>query len=105
MYLAASIILGAAGHLITKAGVTQAGANISALFHPFIIGGVFCYFLSFLLFLPWLAARPVGAAVPAAGLTYALVAVAGWLFRGETLTAMQITGIVAVGIGVWMLAK
>ncbi|WP_287194198.1 EamA family transporter [Syntrophothermus sp.] len=85
--------------------MTRAGVNLSALFDPFIIGGVFCYFLSFLLFLPWLAVRPVSVAVPAAGLTYALVAVAGWVLRGETLTAMQITGIVAVGIGVWMLAK
>jgi len=72
-------------------------------FEPLIISGVLCYFLSFLLFLPWLNSRPAGVAVPAAGLTYALVAIVGCL-RGDCLSPSQIGGIIAIGLGVWALS-
>jgi multidrug transporter EmrE-like cation transporter len=77
--------------------------SINILFEPLIISGVLCYFLSFLLFLPWLNSRPAGVAVPAAGLTYALVAIIGW-FRGDCLSAVQVGGIIAIGCGVWALS-
>lgn len=103
VYLALSIILGASGHLLTKAALTRTGIGISLVLDPFVIGGVICYFVSFLAFMPWLASKPVGVAVPAAGLTYALVAVLGY-YKGDVMTIAQIFGIMLVGIGVWLLA-
>lgn len=103
IFLALSIILGASGHLLTKTALTRTGIGISLVLDPFVIGGVICYFVSFLTFMPWLASRPVGIAVPAAGLTYALVAVLGY-YKGDIMTIAQICGIVLVGTGVWLLA-
>mgnify|MGYP006916474190 CR=1 FL=1 len=103
IFLALSIILGASGHLLTKTALTRTGIGLSLIFDPFVIGGVICYFVSFLAFMPWLASRPAGVAVPAAGLTYALVAALGY-YKGDIMTIAQICGIVLVGTGVWLLA-
>jgi multidrug transporter EmrE-like cation transporter len=100
LYLASSILLGAAGHLLVKTGLARAGPVLA---DPIVLAGIASYGLSFLLFMPWLSSRPAGVAVPAAGLTYALVAAAGWFIRGETLSVIQICGIVTIGAGVWML--
>lgn len=102
-FLALSVILGASGHLLTKAALTRTGVDISLVLDPFVISGVLCYFLSFVAFMPWLASKPVGVAVPAAGLTYALVAVLGY-YKGDIMTMAQVCGIMLVGAGVWLLA-
>lgn len=101
--LALSVVLGAAGHLLLKTGVMRSGASPAALFDHFVILGAGCFFLSMLAFLPWLASRPVGVAVPAAGLTYALVALAAWALKGDALSPEQWGGIALVGLGVYLL--
>lgn len=104
VFLALSILLGASGHLLTKAALTRTGVDISLALDPLVIGGVICYFVSFLAFMPWLASRPVGLAVPAAGLTYALVAILGH-YKGDIMTTAQLLGILLVCSGVWLLAQ
>ncbi|WP_238492585.1 EamA family transporter [Desulfotruncus alcoholivorax] len=102
-YLAGSVILGATGHLLAKAGVTRAGSGLIAFFDPVVIAGIACFGLSMALWLPFLSSRPVSVAVPATSLTYVLVALAAWLIKGELLTTVQWGGILMVGVGVWLL--
>ncbi|RJX20191.1 MAG: hypothetical protein C4575_07055 [Desulforudis sp.] len=102
MYLFLSVTLAAAGHLLAKAGVTRSGAGLNALLDPFVVLGIGCFFLSMVCFLPWLASRPVGVAVPAAGLTYALVALAAWALKGDVLSLEQWGGIALIGFGVYL---
>lgn len=104
IFLAGSIMLGAAGHLLTKDGVTRAGPSISSFLDPLLILGILCYFGSMALWLPFLASRPVAQAVPAASLTYVLVAMISGLMRGEWLTLPQWGGVIFVAVGVWLLS-
>lgn len=104
LYLAGSLFLAASGHLMIKEGVTRAGPGLIAFINPLFIFGVFCFFLSMVLWLPFLSSRPVAQAVPVAGLTYVLVALGAGLVKGEWLSAIQWGGIALVGAGVWMLS-
>ncbi len=103
VYLAGSVILGSTGHLLTKAGVSRSGSGLSAFLDPVVITGIICFGLSMALWLPFLSSRPVALAVPATSLTYVLVALAAWLFKGELLSSVQWGGVLLVGLGVWML--
>lgn len=104
IFLAISVALGASGHLLTKAALARTGLGFTLAVDPFVICGVLCYFLSFVAFMPWLSSRPAGVAVPAAGLTYAVVAIASFVFKGDTFSATQIIGIMSISFGVWALA-
>lgn len=105
VFLAGSVLLGAAGHLLTKDGVTRAGPSIIAFIDPVIILGVACYFVSMALWLPFLAARPVAQAVPMAGITYVVVAVGAGLMKGEWLSWQQWGGVLLIGVGLVLLNK
>lgn len=105
IFLAGSLMLGTAGHLLTKDGVARAGPSISAFLDPFLILGIACYFGSMALWLPFLASRPVAQAVPAAGLTYVLVALISGLMRGEWLILPQWGGVLLIGLGLFFLNK
>lgn len=105
IYLVPSLLLGATGHLLVKEGVTRAGAWTAAFFQPLLILGVFCYFASMALWLPFLQSRPVAQAVPVAGLTYVLVALGAGLIKGEWLSWLQLGGVLLIGFGVFFLNK
>lgn len=104
LFLTASLILGATGHLMIKEGVSRAGHGLIDFINPVFVFGVFCFFLSMVFWLPFLSSRPVAQAVPMAGLTYVLVALGAGLIKGEWLSTFQWGGILLVGAGVWMLS-
>ena len=104
LFLALSLILGASGHLIVKEGVTRAGPGLISFLHPAVLAGVACYFLSMVLWLPFLASRPVAQAVPVASITYVLVAVGAGFIKGEWLSVIQLGGVFLISAGVWLLS-
>lgn len=104
-FLLASSALGAAGHLLAKAGVERAGGLPAALLEPAVWAAGALYAGSFALWLGFLRGRPASAAVPCAALTYALVALAGRLAFGDRLAPAQWAGLGLVLAGVWLLAR
>lgn len=98
-----SVMLGTAGHILTKQAVGSAVA-FSVFTNWKLAAGAACYFASFLAWLPWLASRPAGLAVPAAGLTYAAVFLWDAFVGGQHFGLVQTAGLGAVICGVWMLA-
>ena len=104
-FLSSSLILGAAGHLLVKEGVSRAGPELISFFNPFVIAGVACYFLSMVLWLPFLSSRPVARAVPVAGLTYVFVALGAGFFKGEWLSIIQWGGVFLISAGIWLLSS
>lgn len=104
VFLVSSLMLGAVGHLLTKAGVTRAGPSIGSFFEPLVIIGILCYFLSMAFWLPFLSSRPVAQAVPVAGLTYVLVALGAGI-KGEWLSGIQWGGVLLIGLGLFFLNK
>ena len=104
-FLLASSALGAAGHLLAKAGAERAGGLPGALLEPTVWAAGALYAASFALWLGFLRGRPASAAVPCAALTYALVALAGRIAFGERLAPAQWAGLGLILAGVWLLAR
>lgn len=104
-FLLASSALGAAGHLLAKAGADRAGGLPGALLEPAVWAAGALYAGSFALWLGFLRGRPASAAVPCAALTYALVALAGRVVFGDKLAPAQWAGLGLVLAGVWLLAR
>lgn len=110
------VVLNTVAQLLLKQGMSSAGAvalsmrgvmimlsNVSTNF--FIIGGLFCYVLSFGVWLVVLSRVEVSTAYPMLSLGYIVTAAAGWYFWGESLAAGKIIGIGLICFGVVFLFK
>lgn len=114
-WIALSVCLGAVGQLLLK--VTAAALGTHAFGReplaetllrlarlPALWIGVALYVISMVLWIRALTTAPLGLAYPMVASGYVLVLALSWLFLGEPVTARQVAGIVAVGIGVVLLA-
>ncbi|HKV96586.1 MAG TPA: 4-amino-4-deoxy-L-arabinose transferase [Gammaproteobacteria bacterium] len=110
------VLLNAAAQLLLKAGVQHMGviklqlATIMAAgwklaFEPHILGGLACYVVSVVVWILALSRVPVSIAYPMLSLGYVVTAVAAWLLLGEALSAVRITGIAVIIVGVYLVAK
>lgn len=120
-YLVLSLILtdvalNVVGQLSLKFGMSKMGnfavspsslipVFARAAFNPFIILGVFCYGMGFLVWLVVLAKADVSYAYPMISLGYVFTAVLAWLLLGEQVTAIRIVGILITCLGVFIIAR
>lgn len=72
---------------------------------PGLIGGLMCYGLSIVLWVYVLSRTEASYAYPFLGLGFVLVAAAGWLFLGETMSAQKVVATLVIVAGVAMLAR
>jgi drug/metabolite transporter (DMT)-like permease len=120
-YLVLSLILldvalNVVGQLSLKFGMSKMG-NFSislptllsvfsrAALNPFIILGVFCYGMGFLVWLIVLAKADVSYAYPMISLGYVFTAVLAWLLLGENVTITRFAGILVTCLGVFIIAR
>lgn len=112
-----SVVLSAVAQILLKSGM-RSGAVQNALSKNFtietpfsvisnlsVLGGLFVYFTSALLWLLVLAKVDVSLAYPFVALGFVLTAVAGHLLFGEVITVQRTAGIVLVCAGVGVLAR
>jgi drug/metabolite transporter (DMT)-like permease len=110
------VALNVAGQLTLKHGMTKLGnfslslANLAsvffqAAFSPFILLGLICYGLGFLVWLVVLAKAEVSYAYPMISLGYVFTAVLGWMLLGEKVNDLRILGILAICLGVYLVAR
>ena len=110
------VLLNAAAQLLLKAGVQHMGviklqvATIVAAgwrlaFEPHILGGLACYVVSVVVWILALSRVPVSIAYPMLSLGYVVTAVAAWLLLGEALSAVRVTGIAVIIVGVYLVAR
>ncbi|MGA8054389.1 MAG: SMR family transporter [Burkholderiales bacterium] len=111
-----AVLLGSAGQLLLKAGVTAVGhfdlsagnvlpIGLKLALQPAILGGISCYVMSLALWIVALSRVEVSVAYPMVSLGYALTAVAAWWLLGESLTPMRLGGIGLIILGVAVVAK
>lgn len=72
---------------------------------PLVVLGLLIYFLAALVWLLVLSKTDVGLAYPFVALGFVLTALMGRFFFGESLTPVQVGGIVVICAGVLMLAR
>ena len=110
------VLLNAAAQLLLKAGsraiagVALNFANVGTLceriaINPPIIGGLFCYAISVVVWILALARVDVSVAYPMLSIGYVVNAVGAWLLFGENLTTARLAGIGVIIVGVWLVAR
>jgi multidrug transporter EmrE-like cation transporter len=110
------VLLNAAAQLLLKAGTNAVGAfefsrdNVLPVgwklaSEPHIIGGLACYVVSVVVWIMALSRVEVSIAYPMLSIGYVVNAIAAWYLFGEAVTAMRMTGIGFIIIGVFVVAR
>jgi len=98
--LAAGILLGVAAQLLLKVGATGEGDFMAQLFRPQTIIGLGLYGMAAFFYIIALRKIPVTVAFPSVALSYAIIALLGFLWLKEPLGIGQIAGIAMIMAGV-----
>jgi multidrug transporter EmrE-like cation transporter len=110
------VLLNAGAQLLLKAGMDRIGEfsfslhnalpiGWQAATNPFILGGLFCYVISVLVWLLVLSRVEVSYAYPMLSIGYIVNAVAAYYLFGENLSLSRIIGIGVIIIGVYLIAR
>ena len=110
------VLLNAGAQLLLKAGTNSVGQfafsreNIlpvgwQLITEPHILGGLACYAISVVLWIMALSRVEVSIAYPMLSIGYVINALAAWWLFGESLTAMRITGIGFIIVGLYFMAR
>jgi multidrug transporter EmrE-like cation transporter len=114
--LLTGVLLNATAQLLLKAGTNAVGhfefsmenlvpVGLKLALEPHILGGIFCYVISLVVWVLGLSRVPVSIAYPMLSIGYVLNAVAAWYLFGESLTALRLTGIGFIIVGVFLVTK
>lgn len=110
------VALNVAGQLTLKFGMSKMG-NFSLSFpaltsvfvraatNPYIILGLCCYGLGFMVWLIVLAQAEVSYAYPMISLGYVFTAILAWQLLGEQVTITRMAGILVTCLGVFLIAR
>ncbi|MDZ7261111.1 MAG: Ig-like domain-containing protein [candidate division KSB1 bacterium] len=110
------VLLNVAGQLSLKFGMSKLGnfalsagslpaVFLKAAFNPYVLLGLFCYGMGFLVWLIVLAKAEVSYAYPMISLGYVLTAVLAWQLFGENVTFIRLAGIFVTCLGVFIIAR
>lgn len=111
-----SILLGATGQVLLKAGADKLGnLNLSIsgflptiwelIKTPQIVIGMFCFAFSSLLWIKVLTKAELSYAYPMVSFSYVIVAIAAAIFFKEAITVNKVLGIAAIVMGVFILNR
>ena len=108
-----SIILGSVAQYFLKMGVTTITEKQkdlseiikSGLTNIHLLGGLFFYGLSLLLWFYVLSKMELSKAYPLVSLGYVFALILGYLFLNEAVTVTKIAGIVLIMVGVFVLTR
>lgn len=110
LILLVAIGLGVGGQFAIKIGLNKLGTHPSpatvfrAIVTPCILGGFALYGVSSLLYLQALSRLPLSYAYPMIALSYVAVVLGAWLWFGEKLNALRISGVAVIIVGVVLVA-
>ena len=108
-YLALSIAIavGVAGQIILKQGaMIHAQTSITFLFtNKLVMGGLFSYALSAVLYIYSLRNIPVSAAFSSVSISYFFVALIAHYLWGEPFGLQQIVALILISIGVFLMFR
>lgn len=120
-YLVLSLIvldvtLNVAGQLSLKHGMSKLGnfslslptlvsVFLRAAISPYVLLGLLCYGLGFMVWLIVLVKAEVSYAYPLISLGYVFTAILAWQLFGEAVTLTRMAGIIITCIGVFLIAR
>jgi drug/metabolite transporter (DMT)-like permease len=110
------VALNVTGQLSLKHGMTKLGnfslslstlppVFVSAAFNPYVLLGLVCYGLGFMVWLVVLAKAEVSYAYPLISLGYVFTAILARLLIGESVSLTRMAGILVICAGVFLVAR
>ncbi len=110
------VLLNAAAQIFLKAGTNTLGVvsfsssdwvgqALRIGTNPHIIGGLFCYAFSLVVWIMALSRVPVSIAYPMLSIGYIVSAIAAYFLFGEALGAVRWLGIGFIIVGVWLITR
>jgi multidrug transporter EmrE-like cation transporter len=110
------VLLNAAAQLLLKAGTNAVGqfdftmenalpVGMKLAMEPHILGGMVCYVVSLVVWIMGLSRVEVSVAYPMLSIGYVINAIAAWYLFGESVSALRLTGIGFIIVGVFLVAK
>jgi drug/metabolite transporter (DMT)-like permease len=116
IYILISVLGGAVGQILLKAGMNNIGEitlSLQAIFkltwrmvtNPYVFIGLFVYFLSVIFWMAALSRVDLSYAYPFASVSYVIMFLASWLLLHETITPMRIIGTLVIGLGVFLISR
>ena len=110
------VLLNAAAQLFLKAGTNTLGVisfsgadwfsqSVRIGTNPHIIGGMFCYAFSLVVWIMALSRVPVSIAYPMLSIGYVVSAIAAYYLFGETLNLSRWLGIGFIIVGVYLVSR
>ena len=109
-----NILLAVAGQTLIKIGVEKIGSfSTMPILHfisksflsPFVLGGLFLYLLSAVIWFMVLSKTELSVAYPTLSLGYILVLLIGCFFLGEQFTIAKLAGILLICSGIFIIFK
>ena len=98
--LAGGIVTGIGGQILLKAGA-DSETIVQQLLRPQTIVGLMLYGMAAFLYIIALRKIPVSVAFPSVSLSYAIVAVIGYLLFNEPFGLLKIAGLIVAGV--WLI--
>lgn len=112
-----SVLLSAGSQVLLKSGMTSDAVRaaletrqeplrvaLTIASSPFVLGGLFCFGLSAIVWLFVLARVPLSSAYPFVALGIAITVLAGRFIFGESISAVKATGVMLVLAGIVVVA-
>jgi multidrug transporter EmrE-like cation transporter len=110
------VLLNAAAQLLLKAGTNRIGefaftasnivpAGWRVATEPWVLGGLFCYLVSVVVWIMALSRVEVSIAYPMLSIGYVVNALAAWYLFGEAVSAQRMVGIATIIVGVFIVAR
>ncbi len=110
------VLLNAAAQLLLKAGTNAVGhfefhldnlvpVGVKIASQPHIVGGMFCYAISLVVWIMALSRVPVSLAYPMLSIGYVINAVVAHYWLGEPLAMQKMLGIGFIIVGVALVAR
>lgn len=103
--IAASILLGVAGQVLFRLGMSRGMPFLQAVASPPVLLGALAYALSTLFWLRALSRLPLAAAYPFLSLNFILVPLAGHFLLREPVTPWQVAGSALIVAGLLTLSR
>ena len=111
-----STLLGVAGQMLLKHGMTRMGEQSLAVGRmgdigmrlatsPWVILGLMVYVSGTFFWLIALSRVELSFAYPFASLSYVLILAAGWALLGETVSLLRLAGVVTICLGVLIISQ
>lgn len=111
-FILASIVMGAIGQVLIKAGANNLGSVkldmysiISLITNFYLFSGICLFSFSFILWIKVLTKNDLSCVYPMVSLSYIIVVLASKLFFNEAITTNKLIGILAIIIGIIVINK